>query len=216
VGRYLAYGIATRISISKKKGSSKSFEENKQKLIDAVSRYINIEDYNITYEENSMTLEIKEENANKHLHSMIREVNPLLRTDECILDYFFHNEDVNLEEFTNEKYPLEIHKMNENDEYEHEYDKHDHLNRYVMRNEHKTNYESYFYNYDEPEQWLLDCYPYEYIEHFYISISYIEVWRDFYKFAGESAFMYLKLLNKFRKGYFKNPLCNDMLFYMYG
>jgi len=197
MGKYLACGIATRIYVEKDKYSSIYMESNIEKIKRDLNKKVNLDNYNCIETEKGLVFEINPQFVTDNINELIREIHPVINCKEYFFEQLFRFQEINIEDFDKERYPLKLTVDN---------------NHYSLINSKNNSYISEFYAYENSECWMLEN---EFlIQNLQINISYIPIWMEFNKYAGEDETNMLYFLNYFSRDKFKNPLFKDILFFL--
>ncbi len=196
MGKYLAYGIANQIHVSIEK-NLEHVEETQEKILENLRSFVNISDYNIQKNNDSVSLQLKEECITENIHDFVKE----------IYDFFgylvvLEGLEVALDQFTKENCPVSIAEK-------------DGMN-YLVRKEDNACDNENTYSIDR-----FAYYNYVVFDSEFIYENKIELYIDFMimdfeedKIFTESEVNLLRYINLFSRDYFRNPLGKNSLFFI--
>lgn len=218
MGRYISGGVAVKLRISKQKKyysfSKCDLVENRTEILEQLNRYIDVSKYRIVEYDDGFELNIDEDYVEKNIYDLVKEINPLLNCDSYFL-YNLLDKDYkrDLSEFSEDKYPLHLHKYTEEDTYKNECIKHDLCGHYCIKSDYGYIVEDTpFYS---SERWLFN-YDMKFVENVCVDIDFIPLWSDYDKFASEDEDKMLQIMNTMSKSYFNSKLSKNFLFYISG
>jgi hypothetical protein len=209
MGRYLANGIPTTISVVLERG----YEVEKNDLTEIkkdLSKYVDLSMYELVKYDNGYEFELKKEVFNKHIHELIKELEPLTSCRSYFMFNLLDKYDINVlsDEFNKDNYKIELSKYGDNPEYEKE--NYIRENAYYIRCQkgHISEASSYPYQF-----WALSS---EIRKKYYVDMSFIMLWMDYNKYNGEDETPMLKVLNSMKSSYYKNPLSKSLIYFIAG
>lgn len=200
MGRYLANGIPTRISVFLKKG--KKIDENDLiKIKNDLLNYVDLSMYELNEYEDGYAFHLKTEVFNKNIYELIKEINELTPCYSYFIFNLFDDCDINVlsDEFNKDNYKIELIKSSNNLEY-------------FVQNTNSNNSigETLSYPY---QFWVLTS---EIEDKYYVDMKFIMLWTDFSKFNGEDETEMLRILNNMKSSYYKNPLSKSLIYFIAG
>lgn len=218
MGRSLANGIATKLVIVKKKDYINfDFKKEQDKILNHSNQYIDVSSYDIKTCDDELVLCIKKDFFYKHIHSLLKEIEPLTNPDVYFLfnlygdDY--KNIDINSDKFNNTNYPLELKFCDQNYQFKDNYERHCLENKFYVDNKDNKIIENDVFitsNY-----WLFRDNK-ELRDKLEIYTSVIMLWIDWSKIDIESETHLLLILNTLKNKYYKNPLARDLVYFIEG
>lgn len=206
MGRYLACGIAINIIVKLRKEDDKIDESDLENIKKHMNNFISMDNYEIDTYDDGFSFTIKKDFLEKNIHDIIREVSNLIYFDlSYLFDEEYNNKEIDVfsKDFNQENYPIIL-----------EEEKSDNFVDVVL----KTKYHNFddFPCYDEP-YWLYDdSNLFGYRNKYKIRLNPAAIWIDLAKYSGEDETSLLSILNKMKKVYFKNPLSENLIFYIFG
>lgn len=206
MGRFLACGIAVRFTVIR---NSKVEDKDNNDLNDIKNRlneFFSIDNYEVddkTYSD-AFLFTIKKDYLEKNIHGVIRELSNLYY---LWIDDIFGVEngkiDLNSKDFCQEKYPLELKII---DDYGEE------KLRVVSKEDYLNDMEPFY----EPA-WLYERNSiFGWDEKYRLRILPAAIWIDLNKYSGEDESSILFTLNSMKNSYFKNPLSENLFYYIFG
>lgn len=218
MGRQLANGIATKFVVVKRKDYINfDFKKEQDKILNHLNQYIDISSYDIETCDDGLVFSIKKDFFNKHIHELLKEIEPLTSSDIYFLfnlyDEKYRNIDINSDNFNNENYPLELKFCDENYQFKDNYQKQRLENKFFIENDDNMIIEedvfitSNYWPFVENKE-LLDKLK--------IYTSVIMLWIDWSKIDMESETHLLLILNTLKNKYYKNPLARDLIYFIEG
>ena len=188
MGQFFSAGLLTKIYINKKNSwrsiDNYYIKENLQSILNDTSKY------EITFNEDSVCLQLDLNYVNKHLHDLLIEmskihkknsfVNSIIDSDTLDTENYVHEQEIKC----NEKY-----------------------DRYCMDTYYGECYENYL---DYPLYWINT--DRKIIDNVEVSGSYIPIWHDLFKVFMEDSSFVLMILNKAKNSYFESELSKCLIF----
>lgn len=218
MGRYVAAGIACKISICKKDYISKEeFTSLKKEIKQEVEKYIDVKTYDVIEKDGSFCYMIKEDFVNEHFHELLKEINPILNIKGHFLWKIYRDDykkiDVNSENFNSDEYNFKLEYFDKNYKFSSEYDKRQFINNYgILEGENIYSLDSPFFT---ENLWMIYGNR-KLLESINIYTDNSLLWLDFNKIDGESELYVIRLLNIFARRYYKSPLSKNLHFYITG
>lgn len=184
MGRYFSYAIATNISVTRR---SKNERVEKDKVLNELSNYIDVNTYNIKEidDGNEIELSIKEDFINNNINDFLQEIKPLGHK-MCSVLYTDVQDDTStvFEPYENGH----ILKVGTDE---------------LIERAETLEFDNYwFFN----KRYL--------IEEYSLFFKSITLWVEDSKISGEDFGEMLRIINKIKTNYFKNPLGKDLIFYI--
>lgn len=202
MGRYLAAGLPTRITIKNRKdiftNNSINITKDKDIILEKINQYIDLSFYELKNINDTIYLELNIEKANKHLKELLEEINPIMNLNSYLY-YNLSDEDIE-ESLKSNSITIKNEKANNEEKY---YLKGNNQNDYIK--------EEYICLNGAP--WLFDLES-NLFRYIYISMKSLHLWINFDKFFSEDESTILMILNKFSKSYFKSNLSKAIIFYI--
>ena len=189
MGRYFSYGIATRVTVTRKNENEKV---EKDKIFKQLGNYINVDTYNITENNNEIVLSIKEDFVNNNIKDFLKEIMPLGQ-------FYCSQLETKVYDNTKVSYELSTSEDNKNDK------------RHVLKVGTTKLYERaealWFDN-----NWVFN--ENYFIHEYSVFIELITLWIDACKVDGEDVSELLRITNSLKTNYFNNPLGKDLIFFI--
>ena len=195
MGRYIASGLATVISISENKKSKE--KKDKEEILKDIGKKIDLNLYEVKEYDNGYELYLKTDIVNKHLNEFVKELtlaNPLNTNAHTLNDYYDENKNIWENDFKV--------KVNKDGNYE------------LYLNNKKINEDDYlglweYFNYVYFPDSIYDNFAY------LIKVKLLYLGLDIDKFMPERDPYILYLMNQDLK-IFKNPLSTAFIYGIYG
>lgn len=189
MGRFFSYGIATRVTVTRKNDNEKV---EKDKIFKQLGNYIDVDTYNVLENDNEMVLSIKEDFVNDNINKFLQEIMPLGQFYCSMLEKKVNDN-------TKVSYELSTSEDNKNDK------------RHVLKVGTTKLYEmaqalSFGNNWVFNENYF--------IREYSVFIELITLWIDACKIDGEDVSELLRITNSLKTNYFDNPLGKDLIFFI--
>lgn len=206
MGQFLACGVAVQFTVFR---NSKTEKKDINDLIDIKNRlnkYFSLDNYEIDDKSYSdaFLFTIKKDYLEKNIHGVIRELSNLYY---LWIDNVFDKEDgkidFNSKDFCQEKYPLELKKI---DYYGEE------KLQVVGKGSYLNDMESFY----EPAWLYKKNSIFGWDEKYRLRILPAAIWIDCNKWSGEDESNMLFTLNTMKNSYFKNLLSENLFYYIFG
>lgn len=195
MGRSLALGIASRVTVRHEKGwdIKNCLNEIESKL----GKYLNLSAYTYEIDKDTIFFKIRSDFLSDNIHELLKELCPIIgrRCLRYILDKY-ENVDILSEKFNSKDAPLILKYDNDG---------------YLCSEDGEI--EAFYFS-GEPKYWLFDTQ--KMIEDFDVIINYVPLWEDDSKIFLESDSPLLYFLNMLWQTHFKSALANNCLFYILG
>ncbi len=186
MGRFFSYGIATRITVTRKDENKKV---EKDKIFKQLGNYINVDTYNVTENNNEIVLSIKEDFVNDNINKFLQEIMPLGQFYCSMLEK----------------------KVNDNTKTSYEINTYEKDKSHVLKVGTDRLYEAaQALSFDNNWVFNENYFIYEYS----VFIELITLWIDACKVDGEDVSELLRITNTLKANYFKNPLGKDLIFFI--
>ena len=189
MGRYFSYGIATRVTVTRKNENEKV---EKDKIFKQLGNYINVDTYNVTENNNEIVLSIKEDFVNNNIKDFLKEIMSLGQ-------FYCSQLETKVYDNTKVSYELSTSEDNKNDK------------RHVLKVGTTKLYERaealWFDN-----NWVFN--ENYFIHEYSVFIELITLWIDACKVDGEDVSELLRITNSLKTNYFNNPLGKDLIFFI--
>ena len=204
MGAYLACGVAINILVKRSKKGEKVDINDLERIKTHFNNFFSLDNYELYISEDYFSFTIKKNYFEKNIHAVIKELAKLFYLD---ISYIFckdnANFDFNSDEFCQDNYPIEL---KEADSYGFvdlvAFGKYDSFNDLPP--------------YDSPYWLYRNTNLFDDFRGYKISISTSAIWVDCFKYVGESAVNMLYALNIMKKSYFKSPMSENLVFYIFG
>lgn len=195
---HIGNGIPVVIQVFHRYDDCNNITNDKDKILEEIGKYIDLEDYNVIVYENAIELKLNKEIFNENIHEFIKEMES---STACYRDLFY-NHDLPLEDFTKEKYELKLCEYDENYTYKDEEEKENLKGEYYLKCDNDDiRYEESYY----PDIWLLEG-------KYRMYSKKIKLWYD--PNDIEDGGYIIPVLNTYKKNYYKNKLGNDLIYYV--
>ncbi len=189
MGRYFSYGIATRVTVTRKNENEKV---EKDKIFKQLGNYINVDTYNVTENNNEIVLSIKEDFVNDNIKDFLKEIMPLGQSYCSLLEE-------KVDDNTKTSYELYVDEEGKTSE------------KHVLKVGTDELYERaealWFDN-----NWVFN--ENYFIHEYSVFIELITLWIDACKVDGEDVSELLRITNSLKTNYFNNPLGKDLIFFI--
>ncbi len=218
MGRYISAGIvcSLKVIVNDEWITERDVHKDKEKIIEMVGKHIDVTSYNIEEHDNAIVFNVKEEFVNCNIHSLLKEMNSLMDMKNHFLyshyEELYNEIDVNNKSFNQKNYPLKLHYFTEKDNYKSEEEKKELEGKYCLITKDETS--KLPITYFPCNEWILRDSEFSYRD-YNIDTEYLMLWLDLNK-VGEESFDILDLLTTFSHSYFKNPLAQNIHFYIEG
>ena len=211
MGRYIANGILTEISIKRRKdywNIGKDLSDIKDDVVSSLSEILDLDMYDIEMTNSYINLSLKKELFNDNIHDLVKKTNKITLCNSLLYELYgddYNKIDLDKTEFSKENIIIELRTMRK-----------DHY--------HIEKGETYLYCKKEIE---LD-YPFmpyylwcltknEINSDLEVQTSFVKLYSQYDKYEGEDECPMLYLLNHFSRNYIKdNPLYKSLFFYITG
>lgn len=195
MGRSLALGIASRVTVRHEKGWD--IKNCLSEIESELGKYLNLSAYTYEIDKDTIFFKIRSDFLSDNIHELLKELCPIIgyRCLRYILDKY-ENVDILSEKFNSKDTPLILKYDNDG---------------YLCSEDREI--EAFYFS-GEPKYWLFDTQ--KTIENFDVIINYIPLWEDDSKIFLESDSPLLYFLNTLWQTHFKNALANNCLFYIIG
>lgn len=189
MGRFFSYGIATRISVTRK---NKNEKVEKDKIFNQLGNYIDVNTYDVKECNNRMVLSIKEDFVNDNIKDFLKEIMPLGQFCCSMLENKVNDN-------TKTSYELYVDEDGKTSE------------KHVLKVGTDKLYEmaqtlSFDNNWVFNEDYFINEYS--------VFIELITLWIDVCKVDGEDVSELLRITNSLKTNYFDNPLGKDLIFFI--
>lgn len=189
MGRFFSYGIATRVTVTRKNENEKV---EKDKIFEQLGNYIDVDTYNVTENDNEMVLSIKEDFVNDNINKFLQEIMPLGQSCCRLLEE-------KVDDNTKISYELYVDEEGKTDE--------NHVLK-VGTDELYERAEALWFD----NNWVFN--ENYFIHEYSVFIELITLWIDACKVDGEDVSELLRITNSLKANYFENPLGKDLIFFI--
>ena len=189
MGRFFSYGIATRVTVTRKNESEKV---EKDKIFNQLGNYIDVDTYNVLENDNEMVLSIKEDFVNDNINKFLQEIMPLGQSYCSMLEE-------KVDDNTKTSYELYVDEEGKTDE--------NHVLK-VGTDELYERAEALWFD----NNWVFN--ENYFIHEYSVFIELITLWIDACKVDGEDVSELLRITNSLKANYFENPLGKDLIFFI--
>ncbi len=189
MGRFFSYGIATRVTVTRKNENEKV---EKDKILKQLGNYIDVDTYNVTENDNEMVLSIKEDFVNDNINKFLQEIMPLGQSYCSMLEE-------KVDDNTKTSYELYVDEEGKTDE--------NHVLK-VGTDELYERAEALWFD----NNWVFN--ENYFIHEYSVFIELITLWIDACKVDGEDVSELLRITNSLKANYFENPLGKDLIFFI--
>jgi len=189
MGRFFSYGIATRVTVTRKNENEKV---EKDKIFNQLGNYIDVDTYNVTENDNEMVLSIKEDFVNDNINKFLQEIMPLGQFYCSMLEKKVNDN-------TKTSYELYVDEEGKTSE--------NHVLK-VGTDELYERAEALWFD----NNWVFN--ENYFIHEYSVFIELITLWIDACKVDGEDVSELLRITNSLKANYFDNPLGKDLIFFI--
>ena len=189
MGRFFSYGIATRVTVTRKNENEKV---EKDKIFKQLGNYLDVDTYNVLENENEMVLSIKEDFVNDNINKFLQEIMPLGQFYCSMLEKKVNDN-------TKTSYELYVDEEGKTSE--------NHVLK-VGTDELYERAEALWFD----NNWVFN--ENYFIHEYSVFIELITLWIDACKVDGEDVSELLRITNSLKANYFDNPLGKDLIFFI--
>lgn len=225
MGRNLCNGIPTKITISKK-NNSHEIENDKDALLKNISHYINISDYDIASDKDTLELSIKKDIFNNNFLDCLKEVHELTEIEYPYIKIFGDSDEGKEFDYTirfkpkidyiKEMVPTD-HKVNlkvyDDINNKDNYYQHVLFGKTVLEIDGDKLTDVFHTNYYD-NYWIL--YDTKLEDYYSVHIEFIPLWMQVGKIYGEEENHVIYIINNLKSSYYKSKLSKDLFYCIFG